>query len=94
MSSLWRVALGGVACGVAYGSLNAHFPAVLSVPVVRLGQMGGFQDRSDRPLRHLSAVEFVLNLRRVTQAWPFAPGLGAQVWPFAPGLGAQVWLTG
>jgi len=34
-----------VAYRVAYGLKNGPIPAVLSVPVVRLGQMGGFQVR-------------------------------------------------
>jgi len=45
-----------VAYGVAYGPNNGPIPAVLCVAVVRLGQLSVFQDRSDRPLRHLSAA--------------------------------------
>jgi hypothetical protein len=46
----------GVAYGVAYGPNTGPIPAVLSVALVRLGNRSVFQDRSDRPLRHLSAA--------------------------------------
>ena len=54
---------GGVAYGVAYGHHNGPIPAVLSVAVVRLGHTSVFQVRRIRPLCHLSACEFVLNVR-------------------------------
>ena len=43
---------------------------------------GGFQDRCDRPPRHLSARRFVLSVPRDT-------GVACE-----SGLGAQVWSTG
>ena len=52
---------------VAYGPKKGPIPAVLSVAVVRLGQMRGFQDRLNRPLWHLSTREFVLNVRSLPQ---------------------------
>ena len=50
---------GGVAYGVAYGPHNGPIPAVLSLSVVRLGHTSVFQDRSIRPLWHLSAARCV-----------------------------------
>jgi hypothetical protein len=61
---------GRVAYGVAYGPNAGPIPAVLSVAEVRLGHTSVFQDRSIRPLWHLSAPEFVLSMPRGTGvAW-------------------------
>jgi len=55
----------GVAYRVAYGPTNGPIPAVLSVAEVRLGNTSVFQDRSIRPLWHLSAVYIVIGSPRV-----------------------------
>jgi len=72
-------AIRSVAYGVAYRPHNGPVPAVLSVAEVRLGNTSVFQDRSIRPLWHLSAREFVLRLPRGTGV-AHEPGLRAQVW--------------
>ena len=60
-----RGTAGSVAYGVAYGPFIAHIPAVLSVAVVRLGHTSLFQDRSVRPLRHLSALTGTITWRDI-----------------------------
>ena len=79
---------------MAYDLKNGPIQAVLSVAVVRLGQMGGFQDRLNRPLWHLSVREFVLNMRSLRRhgrcAKPWSAGV---VYRIALDVDAVVWQT-
>ena len=61
--------------------------------MVRLGQMGGFQDRSNSPLWHLSTLEFVLSAcaRCAGMAVGARPRSAGVVYRIGLGLDAVVW---